>query len=123
MSSESDELAELEQYRQRVVDEVLRRGEIVKSIEADFASAEHMVYTAEHQTVVPLGNTVKLQQWEAYKGTLKRKRDALAAKRRAAREDLLKAEGRLAEVDGRIREISKAGLGLLERVSEEDASE
>jgi hypothetical protein len=123
MRDESDELSELEEYRQKVVEEVLRRGEVVKNCEAELASADHMVYSTENQTVVPLGNTVKLQQREAYKATLKRKRDLSAEKRRVARADLEKAEQRLAEVDARIRELSKGGLGVLERVSEGDASE
>jgi hypothetical protein len=123
MSDETDERAELEEYRRKVVEEVVRRGELLKRSEADVAAAEHMIQSADNQTAVPLGNTVKLQQREAYKATLKRKRELLDEKRRVARQDLMKAEQRLAEVDARIHEISKAGLGVLDRGLEDDASE
>jgi hypothetical protein len=102
-SGEGETLQELQAYRAKVYDEVVRRVEVVQGVERELSAAEFDLTRADQGARAPLTSAADLQRQAARRGTLQKQRDDLLKKRQQAMEDLERAKERLIEVDEQIR--------------------
>ena len=102
---------ELDQYRDRVFQELRLRGERLKEIDGKLASVEYLIEATRSARTVISGDTVRVLSRASYKAKLSRDREALRRRRAEALEDLKRAETRLEEVDTELEELEESEGG------------
>jgi hypothetical protein len=99
---------ELEQYRERVFQELRLRGERLKEIDGKLASVEYVIEATLSARTMISGDTARVLSRASYKAKLSKDREALRARRAEALEDLKRAETRLEEVDTELEELEES---------------
>ena len=102
---------ELQQYRERVLQELRLRGERLKEIDGKLASLEYLIEKVRSARTGLSGDTVRMISRASYKSKLKRDREALRCGREEAFEDLKRAETRLEEVNTELEELEESAGG------------
>ncbi len=105
---------ELEQYRERVFQELRLRGERLKEIDGKLASVEYLIEATRSDRTLLSGDTARVLSRASYKAKLSKDRGALQRKRVEALEDLKRAETRLEEVDNELEELERSLGGVAE---------
>jgi hypothetical protein len=99
---------ELEQYRERVFQELRLRGERLKEIDGKLASVEYVIEATLSARTMISGDTARVLSRASYKAKLSKDREALRRRRAEALEDLKRAETRLEEVDTELEELEES---------------
>jgi len=94
-----DEREKLLEYRERVVSEYERRTERTRRLESEAAATEFLLNGEKQARRVLAGNTVDALGRAAYRARLERELKSLKSELNEAREELMRAEQRLREVD------------------------
>ena len=107
---------ELEQYKERVFQELRLRGERVKELDTKLASIKYLIDGVRTSGALKSGDTVRVLTQASYRAKLRRDLDDLERKRREAFDDLKRAEVRLEDVMSELEELE-------DRESEEQVGE
>ncbi len=113
---------ELEQYKERVFQEVRLRGERVKDLDAKLASIQYLIDGASAHSALKSGDTVRVLTQASYRAKLMRDREGLERKRREAFDDLKRAEVRLEDVMSELEEL-EGDEGVVKVTTEDEGDE
>jgi hypothetical protein len=103
---ETDNEADLEQYRELVVAELERRAIRVQQLESEISTLQFTLDAAARTRKASMANTARTQVEAAHKAKLRGMIRELEKKRAEAALDFEKAQARLREVDERIQELA-----------------
>ncbi len=96
---------ELEDYREKVFQELRARASRVKEIDTALASNRYLLDTAGPASGLRSGNTLHVLAGASHRARLKREETRLQKQRSEAVADLKRAEERLADVDRELEEL------------------
>lgn len=100
-----DSREELEEYREKVFQELKARALRVKDIDTAIASNQYLLDTAGPASGLRSGNTLHVLAGASHRARLKREHARLQRQRSEAMADLKRAEDRLADVDRELGEL------------------
>lgn len=114
---------ELEQYRERVSQELRLRGDKLKDLDGRLASTEYLLRTASASNALKSGDTVRVLTQASYRAKLRRDREALERRRSEAVEDVKRAEARLEDVTRELQELEESEGSSYEAGTDERGDE
>jgi hypothetical protein len=119
MSSVDDDTKreELLSYRDEVVRELERRAGRIKEIDAQIATTQYAIDSAEMGRV-PAGQTLRILTQVSYRERLKKELKGHRRVREEALADLRRAEARLVDVDNELSELEEALEGGVAEAAE-----
>jgi len=98
---------ELEQYRERVSQELRLRGDKLKDLDGRLASTDYLLRSVSARSTLKSGDTVRVLTQASYRAKLRRDREALERRRGEALEDVKRAETRLEDVIRELQELEE----------------
>jgi 7,8-dihydro-6-hydroxymethylpterin-pyrophosphokinase len=102
---------ELEEYRERVFQELKARTVRLQEIDTAIASNRYLLERAGPSNGLRSGNTVRILAGASHKARLLREHERLERQRREASADLKRAEERLVDVDQELEDLEAALAG------------